>query len=135
MTNPIDLLLSRLDRPRKSGKGYTCRCPAHEDRSPSLSVSEGTDGRVLIHCFGGCRADDVIAAVGLGWKDLFPGTLDSDARREYRRQSATQAKKDAEFVLKIRDAAPFLSESDERYFSEIEAQHRQATRSGALDSL
>lgn len=128
MTQPIDILLARLDRPKKSGKGYTCRCPAHEDGSPSLSVSEGTDGRVLIHCFGGCRADDVIAAVGLEWKDLFPGTLDSDARREYRRQSATQAKKDAELVLKIRDAAPFMSESDERYFAEIEAQHQQAAR-------
>lgn len=128
MTNPIDLLLSRLDRPKPSGKGYICRCPAHDDRSPSLNVSEASDGRVLIHCFGGCRADDVIAAVGLEWKDLFLGTLDSEARREYRRQSATQAKKDAELVLKIRDAAPFMSESDERYFETVEAQHRQASQ-------
>ena len=123
MTQPIDILLARLDRPRKSGKGYTCRCPAHEDRSPSLSVSEGTDGRVLIHCFGGCRADDVIAAVGLEWKDLFPGTLDSDARREYRKQSALSAKAEAEMVMMFaadwRSKDPYVSSSDQAFYDSV----------------
>lgn len=126
MNSPIDLLLSRLDRPRKSGKGYTCRCPAHEDGSPSLSVSEAQDGRVLIHCFGGCRPDDVIAAVGLEWKDLFPGRLDSDARREYRRQAATQAKKDAEFQIQMAEAQPFLTPDDEVFVDGLFQQLKEA---------
>lgn len=46
-------------------------CPAHGDRSPSLSVSEGKDGRMLINCFAGCPVDRVLAADGLTKRDLF----------------------------------------------------------------
>ena len=48
------------------------RCPAHEDRTPSCSVSEDANGRVLVHCFSGCRQDDVIQALrSLGlWPEL-----------------------------------------------------------------
>lgn len=45
------------------GKSGTCRCPAHEDRSPSFSVSETRDGRPLVHCFAGCPQGNVIAAL------------------------------------------------------------------------
>lgn len=48
------------------------RCPAHEDRSPSLSVAEGVDRRALVYCHAGCAAEDVIRALGLEWADLFP---------------------------------------------------------------
>src|SRR5450755_4177855 len=53
-------------------EGTSWQCPAHEDRKPSLSVSEGDDGRVLIHCQAGCRTEDVLAAVGLTMRDLMP---------------------------------------------------------------
>ena len=45
MTDPLDLLLSRLDGVRQSGERYVARCPAHQDKSPSLSLSRGKDGR------------------------------------------------------------------------------------------
>ena len=48
------------------------RCPAHEDRDPSLSVSV-KEGRTLIYCFAGCSADAVLEAVGLTWRDLREG--------------------------------------------------------------
>lgn len=48
------------------------KCPAHDDKSPSLSVRETEDGRVLIHCHAGCGASDVLAAIGLTLADLFP---------------------------------------------------------------
>lgn len=68
-----DKLLSRLDRVRERGRGqWSARCPAHEDRSPSLSVKETADGRLLVHCFGGCDAAAVVGAVGLELGDLFP---------------------------------------------------------------
>lgn len=69
----VDEFVSQLERARKSGPGWTARCPAHEDRSPSLSVREGDDGRVLVHCFGGCTTDKICAALGLHVTDLFPG--------------------------------------------------------------
>jgi hypothetical protein len=37
-----------------------------------LSVREGEDGRVLVHCFGGCSVDQILVAVGMDMNDLFP---------------------------------------------------------------
>ncbi|MCK6371295.1 MAG: DNA primase [Gammaproteobacteria bacterium] len=68
-----DALLARLDRVRPAGDGrWMARCPAHEDRGPSLSIRELDDGRLLVHDFGGCAAADVLAAVGLEFSDLYP---------------------------------------------------------------
>ena len=67
----VDVVLDRLERVRRSGGGWVARCPAHEDRSPSLSVREGADGRVLVYCHAGCRTEDVVAAIGLSMRDLF----------------------------------------------------------------
>ena len=58
---------------RRAGNGWLARCPAHEDRSPSLSISD-VDGRVLIHCHAGCKFEDIVAAVGMRPTDLFPPT-------------------------------------------------------------
>jgi putative DNA primase/helicase len=48
---------------RKAGSGWTARCPAHEDRTPSLSISEGPDDKTLVHCQAGCDQQSVIAAL------------------------------------------------------------------------
>ncbi len=71
-TRPIDLVLSRLDGVRRTGDGYTAHCPAHDDRQQSLSIGEGRNGEVLLHCFAGCRTEDIVAALGLAMSDLFP---------------------------------------------------------------
>lgn len=68
-----DDLLSRLSKVRKtSPKSWTACCPAHEDRSPSLAVTESDDGTVLLHCFGGCSVHEVVGALGMELEDLFP---------------------------------------------------------------
>jgi putative DNA primase/helicase len=54
---------------RRSGSSWMARCPAHDDRNPSLSIREG-DGKVLLHCHAGCTQRDVIAA--LKAKGLWP---------------------------------------------------------------
>lgn len=66
-----DTLLSRLQKVRGRNGSWVACCPAHEDRSPSLSIREEAD-KVLVHCFAGCAVDDVLAAVGLDVSDLFP---------------------------------------------------------------
>jgi hypothetical protein len=69
---PVDKLLSRLDRvTERSGGQYLACCPAHEDKSPSLSIKEVDGGRVLVYCFAGCTAAEVCASVGLELRDLF----------------------------------------------------------------
>ncbi len=66
-------LLSRLDGVKETGRGkYVARCPAHEDRSPSLAIKDGDDGRVLIHCFAGCETEDVLSALGMTFSDVMP---------------------------------------------------------------
>lgn len=57
-------------RARRVGAAWLARCPAHRDRTPSLSIREGRDGRVVLHCFGGCRTADVLRAAGISWHDV-----------------------------------------------------------------
>ena len=66
-------IIERLDKVREvAPQRWIALCPAHEDRGPSLSLRELADGRVLVHCFAGCDASDVLAAVGLRLSDLYP---------------------------------------------------------------
>lgn len=68
----IAKVLDRVENPKQSGtRRWMCKCPAHEDRGPSLSIRELEDGRVLIHCFAGCGAGEVLAKIGLRMSDLF----------------------------------------------------------------
>jgi hypothetical protein len=80
----IDVVLSRLDGVRKSGRDYVAKCPAHADRSPSLTIAEGENGRILIHCFAGCEALAVLDACGLKWEDVMPDEV-RDFERPIRR--------------------------------------------------
>ena len=65
-------MLTRLDNVRSLGGGKAiARCPAHDDRTPSLSISEAENGNVLIRCFAGCPVESVVAAIGLHMSDLF----------------------------------------------------------------
>lgn len=82
----IDNLLAHLDKVKRTGPGtWTSRCPAHDDRGPSLAVRELDDGRTLVHCFAGCSVDEVLQAVGLTFSDLYPPrALDHPAKPERR---------------------------------------------------
>lgn len=75
-----DQFLARFESVRETGLGrWIARCPAHEDRSPSLSLRLLDDGRWLIHDFAGCEAASILAAVGLQFSDLFPERLRNPA--------------------------------------------------------
>lgn len=68
-----DQLIDRLRKVKRTGDGkWSARCPAHDDKGPSLAVRQLEDGRVLVNCFAGCSVDDVLRAVGLGFDALFP---------------------------------------------------------------
>src|SRR5689334_20083592 len=67
---------------RKTGGSWTARCPAHDDRTPSLSIRESDGDKVLVHCHAGCDQRDVIAALkeqGL-WADHGLRSLSQPAR-------------------------------------------------------
>jgi hypothetical protein len=66
------VLLDRLDGVKQTAPDrWVAKCPAHEDRSPSLSIREVDDGKTLLQCFAGCSALDVLDSVGLDWGALF----------------------------------------------------------------
>jgi hypothetical protein len=67
---------------RKVGGSWTAQCPAHDDRTPSLSIRDSVDDKVLVHCHAGCDQREVIAALkqeGL-WADHGPRSLSQVAR-------------------------------------------------------
>ena len=66
-------LLSRLNKVKSTGanKWKAC-CPAHDDKHPSLAITETSDGTVLVRCWSGCSADSIVRAIGLKLRDLFP---------------------------------------------------------------
>lgn len=114
MTDPLDLLLSRLDGVKQSGERYVARCPAHQDKSPSLSLSRGKDGRALIHCHAGCEARDVLAAVGMEMRDLFPDSLSTEQRLQYRREALERERHFERLIIQAAkgEAANRLSDGD-----------------------
>ena len=87
----LDELLTRLEVVKKAGNGFVARCPAHDDRSPSLTISEGTDGRILMHCQAGCETPDICSKLNITMADLMPenpsgngsGKLDIVATYDY----------------------------------------------------
>lgn len=65
-------LLNRLEKVKGSKGRWTACCPAHGDKSPSLAVTMLDDGRILLKCFAGCSAYEIVSAVGMDMTDLFP---------------------------------------------------------------
>lgn len=83
---PVGALLDALFRstgrvPRRCGDRWTSPCPAHDDSSPSLSVSVGADGRALLRCHAGCDWRDVLASLELRPDALFAEPLPEEQRR------------------------------------------------------
>src|SRR5262249_7202124 len=75
--SPLDLVLSRLERVHQSTPTqWSARCPAHDDRNPSLSIALGDDGCVLLTCHRRCGLDAICAALGISKRDLFPSPPD-----------------------------------------------------------
>src|SRR5215210_813707 len=63
-------VLERLDVASRNGEKAMSFCPAHDDHhNPSLSL-KAEDGKLLLHCFAGCRPEDIVSKIGLGMKDL-----------------------------------------------------------------
>jgi len=91
---PIELILSRLKKVKKSAKQgqYIACCPAHDDKNPSLGILEAPDGRILIHCRAGCGGAEVMQAIGLTLSDLYPDGAIQDFMK-----SAAQKKKETKW--------------------------------------
>lgn len=79
-TAKIDATLSAfegIERQSSSSVSWIAKCPAHDDKTPSLSISIGREkpDLILIHCFAGCTLDSVLRAAGLTFRDLYLNKL------------------------------------------------------------
>jgi len=71
MLADFQAVLDRLGVASRNGEKAMSFCPAHDDRNnPSLSL-KAENGRLLLHCFAGCRPEDIVSEIGLQMKDLF----------------------------------------------------------------
>jgi len=69
---PYERVRESLEAHGHPVRNGSARCPAHDDHNPSLSLSEGRDGRAVMHCHTGCKTEDIVAALDLKMTDLFP---------------------------------------------------------------
>ncbi len=93
----FEALLDRLDGVKPTGPGrFMARCPAHADKSPSLGVKDCGDGFTVVNCLAGCETEDVLAAVGLSFNDLYPERIGSEHSYKPERQRF-----DARQVLRV----------------------------------
>jgi hypothetical protein len=88
----VETILDRLQRVKRIPGGYLASCPVPShgqgkgDRRPSLSISEGNDGRALVSCHAGCTTYDVLSAIELKPADLFPDNGTSSGRLKMRQR-------------------------------------------------
>jgi len=72
----IQEILNHFENVKESGNGqYSCRCPAHKDKSNSLGIKQDGD-KILMNCFAGCDIKSILDASGLEWKDILPNNED-----------------------------------------------------------
>jgi 5S rRNA maturation endonuclease (ribonuclease M5) len=78
----VDQFLSHLEGVKRTEKGWEAKCPAHDDRHASLTVTTGDDGRVLVKCHAGegCPTERIVAAVGLTLRDLYESESNNGRR-------------------------------------------------------
>ncbi len=105
----IDEFIQHLDGVKPDSNGYIARCPAHDDTTPSLSISTGDGGRILLKCHTGCSTGAVLAAVSLEMKDLFYSGTSSPTPPDKPKPAAYPI--GAEFYQSANDA--LLADSDQ----------------------
>ena len=95
-----------FDGVRETGNGqYSCRCPAHEDKSASLGIKEGDGGRVLLNCFAGCDVKSILDAVGLDLKDILPDSgLDKEIKNKFNPFAVLKMLRDEVLIIGLASA-------------------------------
>ena len=110
----ISDFLNKLEGVKKTGKRqWTAKCPSHGDKRNSMAVGCDSSGKILLKCFAGCEASDMVSAIGLKMADLMPDddnwkndimnkpvvtsyrweTLDGNCKIEHRREDYQNGKK------------------------------------------
>ena len=114
---------------------WKARCPAHIDRSPSLSIRAGDFGRVLVLCRAGCALDSILSALKLARRDLFAGPPPSLQQAKALRASLEARQEAARAERKARLAALERVEKVEAVVHRLGAKLARAPEDDALAGL
>lgn len=88
MSSEIELaaIANALGGAQREGRGWRCRCPAHADISPSLSLNIGDGGTLLVTCWSGCHRIEILRAIrqvsGMGRSAIYRNTIPDYQKRE-----------------------------------------------------
>lgn len=115
---PIDRVLAALSNPKQEGDCWRASCPGpkHNNgngRNPALSITESDDGKVLLKCHAGCGVSDIVGAIGLDLKDLFPPKNSRPARKPEKPMSVRTSPPDSKddesrFTYVAKDKHPVI---------------------------
>ena len=129
----LDALLPHV---KQRGSRYSAICPAHADRTPSLSVSDGDKG-VLLKCWARCTVEEICRSLGIEQRDLFFDALDTDPQRRreaieqrerqnqererkaYQDGALIDALREAEYFVRSRQRLDISTWSDEQLDAEL----------------
>ena len=67
----LEQIIAHFPGAKKNGVGYVCKCPVHDDSTPSLSIQQGSEA-IIFHCHAGCLPENILAKTGLKFSDLYP---------------------------------------------------------------
>jgi hypothetical protein len=102
MNSPeVESFLGLVDVVRDGNGQWQARCPCrNDDSNPSLSISQGNDGRVLLHCHrgNGCSVEDICTSVGIQVADLMPKKSDMSQQRAEKKKEFTKFVKSYDYV-------------------------------------
>jgi hypothetical protein len=132
-------ILPRLEKVRSTGKEtWIACCPAHEDKSPSMTIRE-TDERLLLHCFAGCDIGAILGAAGMEASDLFADSRESHnpLSRPFPAMDVLRcSRKDFIFlgmVAKDLREGKAISAQDEKHLFTVSKRIDAAVRAGGLN--
>jgi hypothetical protein len=77
----LQRILARLEHVGANGTGYSARCPAHDDHKNSLTIALGERENIVMHCHAGCLVEEIVEAIGLRMRHLFPRTRSRRRKR------------------------------------------------------
>ena len=120
----LNNFISRLQKVKRTGDNkFMACCPAHQDKTASLTISELPDGRILINCFAGCDTYSILKAVGFDWKDVMPesslGNLKKKDRILYPSEALELVKFETQVVCMIAYDAKTKGFVDEEMVSRL----------------
>jgi hypothetical protein len=120
----LEKIANALGKASKNGNGWVCHCPAHNDHNPSLSISLGNDGKLLLHCHAGCSFENVLKEIQA--RNLLPNVT-RNSRKLTKPSSVSDLRSRDDNISLLQDGNPILPIPKEANTSHISIKGKKPT--------